>query len=69
MDEMTPGEMERSARAELRAIERCEQIIAPLRERLVLAETIVETVLDHVEWRMSPKLRVAMEQWLEKFPR
>lgn len=63
---MDKGEIERSCQAELAALARCEQMIAPLRERAVLAEAVCELLLEYMD--TSIKLKEALKRWDLKRP-
>ncbi len=50
---------------DLKAIEAA---IAPLRERAVLGEAVVQAVLDTMNVWTPPRVKEAVDRWLEKFP-
>lgn len=59
--------MPQQLKEQMKTLERCEKIIAPLRERAVLAEAVVEAVMQTMDSNTPEKVRAAVGEWLYKF--
>jgi hypothetical protein len=55
--------------SEFEILERIEKAVAPMRERMVLAEAVCEALLEDIDVFTNEKVKAAIEEWARRVPR